>query len=134
MSETANYKLHITDDETELFKVWREKMNGTENSNMIKIDAALTEKANNSVVVNSTLFANAWVGIASPYKQDIQIEGLTSERNGTIDISNSATAEQRELARNAMLFVCGQSSGVLTIAADGDCPTADIPVSIILLD
>ncbi len=44
MSETTNYKLHLTDDESEPFLDWRKAINGTENSNMVKIDAALGGK------------------------------------------------------------------------------------------
>ena len=57
---TANYGLYITDDSSERFLEWRTKMNGTENSNMVKIDAALGEKANSSVLVSATLLASAW--------------------------------------------------------------------------
>ncbi len=44
MSETTNYKLHLTDDGSEPFLDWRKAINGTENSNMVKIDAALGGK------------------------------------------------------------------------------------------
>lgn len=45
MSETKNYKLHLTDDSSERFLDWRNEMNGVEDSNMVKIDTALGEKA-----------------------------------------------------------------------------------------
>lgn len=41
MSETSNYKLYITDDNTERFLDWRNKMNGVSDSNMTKIDTIL---------------------------------------------------------------------------------------------
>ena len=50
---TTNYNLYLEDDSTTRFLDWRKKMNGTDNSNMVKIDAALGEKANSSVAVNS---------------------------------------------------------------------------------
>lgn len=134
MSETMNYQLHLTDDSSESFKDWREKMNGTADSNMMKIDAALGEKANSSVVVNTTLLASGWVGTVAPYTQELQIDGLTAERNGAINIAHDASAEQREFVRKAMLSVAGQVDGKLTIIADGELPTADIPVYVILLD
>lgn len=134
MGETANYQLHLTEDSSESFKDWREKMNGTDDSNMMKIDAALGEKANSSVVVHTTLLATGWVGSEAPYTQDLLIEGLTATQNGAINIAHSASADQRDMVRNAMLFVVGQTDGKLTVAADGTVPTVDIPVYIILLD
>lgn len=130
---TANYGLYITDDSSERFLEWRTKMNGTENSNMVKIDAALGEKANSSVLVSATLLASAWTGIDLPFTQDITVTGLTATQNGTISVAHNATFEQREMAREAMLSVVGQEDGKLTIAADGEMPDIDIPVYIILL-
>ncbi len=40
-AETENYGLYLEDDENTKFKVWREKMNGLNDSNMQKIDRAL---------------------------------------------------------------------------------------------
>lgn len=61
------------------------------------------------------------------------LSGLTASQNGTISVAHNATAEQREIAREAMLSVIGQADGTLTIAADGEMPERDIPVYIILL-
>ena len=134
MSETTNYQLYITDNESEHFKVWREKMNGTNDSNMIKIDAALSSKANNSVVINATLFASAWVGDDAPYIQTVTITGLTPTQNGVINISQNATSEQREIVRDAIISVIGQENDTLIVASDGVLPKVDIPVCVILLD
>lgn len=133
MSETTNYKLYVTDNSDERFMNWREKMNGTTDSNMVKIDSALGEKANSSVAVNATLLASAWVGIDSPFTQELSVPGLTATQNGTISVAHSATVEQREIAREAMLSIIGQEDGKLMIAADGEMPEFDIPVYIILL-
>ena len=134
MNETTNYKLHLTNDSSESFKNWREKMNGTEDSNMVKIDAALAEKANHSVAINVTLLADAWTGANAPFTQVVTVEGMTASQNGIIDVSHDSTALQREIARDAILSVVGQEDGLLTIAADGEMPTDDIPMYIILLD
>ena len=133
MSQTANYNLHLTDDSSEKFLDWREKMNGTNDSNMVKIDTALGEKANNSVAIYATLLATAWVGVDAPYTQELSVEGLTATPNGVINVAHDATADQREIAREAMLSVIGQEDGKLTIVADGEMPEFDIPVYIILL-
>lgn len=133
MNETTNYKLHLTDDSSERFQDWRMKMNGTENSNMVKIDKALGEKANSSIAISATLLASAWVGVTAPFTQELSVEGLTAAQNGVIDVAHDASATQREIAREAMLSVIGQSDGKLVIAADGEMPEFDIPVYIILL-
>lgn len=54
MSNTPNYDLYLTDTDAISFLEWRKKINGTENSNMMKIDAALAEKADDSDVVHKT--------------------------------------------------------------------------------
>lgn len=134
MSETTkNYGLHLTNDSSEKFLDWRERMNGTSDSNMMKIDAALGEKANNSVIVTTTLLASAWIGVDAPYTQELAVDGLLKDTNGIIDIAHDATAEQREIAREAKLAITGQEDGKLIIVADGEMPEFDIPVYIILL-
>lgn len=133
MSETENYKLYITDEETEKFKDWRQKMNGTVDSNMHKIDAALSEKAEASTTVEATLSIEGWEGDQAPYTQTIDVEGLTADQNGSISLSQSVTPDQRAAAVVARLTVSGQSEGTLTISADGVKPTEELPVNIILL-
>lgn len=133
MQSTQNYGLFLADDDTERFQAWREKINGVEDSNMIKIDTALGGKAQSSVAISATLLANSWSGIDAPYTQELTVAGLTESQNGIIDVAHDATTEEREIAREAILSVVGQSSGSLTIAADGEMPEFDIPVYIILL-
>ncbi len=130
---TANYNLYLEDDGATRFYDWRQKMNGSEDSNMVKIDTALGEKADNSVFVDGVLLASAWVGDSAPYSQSISVQGLTSERNGSISVSQNITAEQLEAVLSAVLSVSGQADGTLTIVANKGKPSVDIPVSIILL-
>lgn len=134
MSETtANYGLHLTNDSLERFSDWRERMNGTDDSNMVKIDTALGQKADHSVMVSATLLASAWAGVDAPYTQELSVEGLLENTNGIINIAHNATITERDVAREAMLAVSGQENGKLTIAADGEMPEVDIPVYIILI-
>lgn len=133
MSETTNYHLYLTDDDTTRFLDWRNAMNGTEDSNMIKIDEALSEKADSSQALMKTLSANGWTASGSVYMQDIKIDGLTAEQNGIIGVAQNITEEQLEATREAGMFISQQSNGVLTIALDGELPACDIPVVIILL-
>lgn len=132
-SQTTNYGLYLEEDSSVKFQNWRKQMNGEDNSNMVKIDTALGEKANSSVARTGTLLASAWAGIDSPFTQELSVEGLGENQNGTISVAHTATVEQREMARLAMLSIVGQSDGSLTIAADGEMPDIDIPVVVILL-
>ena len=56
MAKTPNYVLYITDDSSERFIDWREKMNGTEDSNMLIIDEALAQKADKNAVIDGGEF------------------------------------------------------------------------------
>lgn len=138
MSETLNYGLYITSDDTEKFLSWREMVAGESNSNMVKIDSALAEmeqtKATHSNHVIAMLYASQWSGTSAPYTQEISVTGLTATQNGVISLGQNATAKQRAEARKALLSVVGQSEGMLRITADGEKPSANIPVLIILLD
>lgn len=133
MSETVNYGLYVTDNTSETFANWREKMNGETDSNIVKIDAILGDKADNSIVVEAMLLASGWFGDAAPYTQEVAVAGLTEQHNGMISVSQSATAEQREMARTCALSVVGQADGSLTVSADIVKPGVDIPVCVILL-
>ena len=133
MSETTHYNLHLTNDSSERFLDWREKMNGTEDSNMVKIDDVLWSKANSSVLVKATLLSTQWSGVNAPFTQVLSVEGLGAMQNGSISVAHEATTEQREIAREAMLAITGQEEGKLTVVADGELPESDIPVYIILL-
>jgi len=100
---------------------------------MMKIDAALGEKANSSVMVTTALLASAWNGVDAPYTQELSVEGLLKDTNGIINVAHDATVTQREVARAAMLGVSGQEDGKLIVIADGELPETDIPVYIILI-
>lgn len=135
MSETPNYGLYVEDDFSTRFQIWQQKMNGTNNSNMTKIDGILKDKADNSAIVSATLSASKWIGSSSPYTQEVAIAGLTADGNGSVGLAHSATKDQRNEASTARLSVIGQAEGKLTIVADGeDVPTMDIPIIVILID
>lgn len=134
MKSTPTYGLYLEDDDTTKFKDWREKMNGTSDSNMIKIEDALNDKAQHSKEVHGVLLAAAWSGTDAPYTQELAVAGLSSTQNGNISIGQAITATQRKAARDAILSVTGQFNGKLIITADGDKPRVDIPVITVLLD
>lgn len=133
MSETTNYHLFVTDDSSMTFKNVREKVYGEADSNMVKIDAALSEKAEQSQSINMTLPASGWSEGSSPCFQTISVEGLTASQNGVIGVAQDITTQQMEVVCAAELHVSGQSDGAITITANGDRPTCDIPVTIILI-
>ncbi len=130
---TDNYGLILEDNDKTKFKIWREAINGTVNSNMIKIDSVLAQKSDKSVSVSCTLLASAWTGVDSPFVQELAVTGLGALQNGDISVAHSATFDEREMAREAKLCVTGQSAGMLVISADGELPDIDIPVIITLL-
>lgn len=133
MSETTNYHLFLTDDNTMRFQDWREKINGKTDSNMIKIDAALSEKAELSQAINTTLPVSGWSEGSSPYYLTILVDGLGASQNGVIGVAQNITVQQMEVVCAAELHVSEQSDGAITIVAHGDRPTCDIPVTIILI-
>lgn len=133
MSRTTNIDLELTDDATTNFKNWREAINGVNNSNMVKIDTAVGGKADSSSQVEATLLASAWAGVDSPFTQTLTITGLKAAQNGSIAVAQSATAAQREAAREALLSLTGQRNGELDVVADGEMPEVDIPVVVTLL-
>lgn len=133
MSETPNYKLYLSDDPAEKVMDWRKKMNGSENSNMLKIDAALSEKAERSVPVDGILLASGWIGDEAPYTQEITITATNMSKNGYISVSNGASLEQLEAACDAMLSVMSQNGEKIVIAANIEKPKIDIPVTTILI-
>ena len=82
-----------------------------------------------STAVSATLLSGRW----SSGEQTLQISGVTAESNGVIGLSQSVSDAEMEAAKNAELYVCGQGTGTIAIAAYGETPTRDIPVVVILL-
>jgi len=93
----------------------------------------VSNKAEKSVSVTLTLAASGWTGSAAPWVQTLAVSNLGATQNGTISVAASASTEQREAARNALLAVTGQSAGALIISADGTKPTLNIPVTLVML-
>lgn len=133
MSETTNYHLPLTDDSSTKFFDWRNSINGPVDSAMIKIDAVLHEKADNSRAVLLTLYADSWENEGLVSTQELLIEGLADGQNGVIGAAQNLTAEELEAVRAAGLYISEQREGALTIASDGETPPCDIPVVLILL-
>lgn len=133
MSETTNYHLPLTDDDQTKFLDWRNSINGPGDSAMKKLDNVLSEKADNSRAITITLYANKWVNEGTISTQELLIEGLTEEQNGVIGAAQNLTTEELEAVRAAGLYINEQKEGALTIASDGETPSCNIPVVLILL-
>lgn len=133
MTTTSNYGFFITSDAEARFYEWREAVAGENESNMIKIDRVLGEKADSAIAVSGVLRADGWVGDAAPFEQTLTVEGLEAEQNGSVSLAPDAGADARMAARMASLCVSGQAAGVLTVIADDEKPAVDIPVVVLLL-
>lgn len=78
--------------------------------------------------VNVTLMAAGWAGASAPYTQTVNVDFLMIEdQEGDLVIAKTATAAQREAQRSARLRVTGQTTSTITVAADAEKPTVDIP-------
>lgn len=133
MAETTNYGLYVSNNRSEKFLDWSQKINGENDSNMTKIDTALGEKADKSQTKTATLLATGWVGTDKPYTQVVSVDGLGALQNGSAQLSKDVTPEQENEAVRVALKVTGQAEGQLTITAARDKPTMDIPIEITLL-
>ena len=133
MKSTENYGLYLEDDSSTKFQDWRERMNGVNDSNMMKIDAALGEKANASFIIQTTIRADNWSGESAPYSQTISVEGLLATHNGTAAVSNSALNEAYEAAAKADIRIIGQVDNAIAVLAYGDVPAIDIPIDVTII-
>lgn len=131
MSRTKNYNLYVTDDDSEWVQNMRREIYGETDSNMTKIDEALSGKANLDEKISAVLSASAW-SQAAPHTQDITDSRLTAKSDGLIVIDPAITGSQLDVVSAAKLHVSGQTDGSLTVTAHGVKPDCDIPIIIIV--
>ncbi len=77
--------------------------------------------------VDVVLAAAGWTGEAAPYTQTVAVAGLLADSFGEIGLTQGATDAQRAAARAALLSIQSQTDGAVTLIADGDKPTVDLP-------
>lgn len=81
------------------------------------------------VEVTATLSASKWSGSVAPYTQKVTISGMAADTPGIARVNyQAATLEQRNAARYAMLCLTSQGTNTVTITADGEKPTVNIPI------
>lgn len=102
-------------------------------SNVTGLQAALDGKASPATQIIITIPSANWTGSSAPYTATITVEGITATSKGDIALSNEADAEEREAARNAMISVVGLDEDEITLVADGEKPTIDIPAVVTVL-
>ena len=73
-----------------------------------------------------TLTSSGWTNGS----QTVTVTGITSESDGIISVSSTATSAQRDAARDANLVITAQSTNSMTITADGIIPTVDVPIDV----
>lgn len=73
-------------------------------------------------------YASGWSG--SPLTNTVTVTGLPAGVSGFVGLSDDATETQRTDARNANLSPIDQGEGSVTLVADGQAPTVDLPILI----
>ena len=83
------------------------------------------------VVVSNTytLYSSAWTNNT----QTITVPGITSNTKAIVGTDETLTETQREIARNAILAPIAMGTDYITIVADGEVPTIDIPIIFTIL-
>lgn len=76
-----------------------------------------------------TLAAASWTGTAAPYSQTVAVAGMLATSTGVdVGLSSTATQAQREAARAALLMATAYDDDTVTVVADGELPTVDLPI------
>lgn len=81
--------------------------------------------------ITGTAYSTNWTG--SPATNTVSIPDLPADVSGFVGLANDATEEQRIEARNAILFPIGQAEGSVTLVADGQTPTMNLPIMVYYL-
>ena len=89
-----------------------------------------TAKAEKSSTSTATVSASAWTGTDAPYSATVSVTGAKPEPTRIeVQPSPDATSEQWAAWRAALIRGGGQDTDKITLLADGDKPTIDIPIT-----
>lgn len=64
--------------------------------------------------------------------QTINVSGMTATSIAWVGLPETATAQQRDAARKAVMSPTAQGAGTITLTCDGAKPTVDIPIIVYL--
>lgn len=99
-------------------------------------DSSITDlyasKAVKSVSSAKTLLASAWTGTSEPYQYDLDVEGITTDKNVAVFFGESISENARNQAIQKNVRVSNVEAGRVHFYAD-NVPLLDIPVSILIL-
>jgi len=97
-----------------------------------RMNAVGNNYAPKALTKNITLTALGWSNNV-PYTQTVQVNDLSTNTIGLLALSQTATQAQREAAREAMITATAQGTNSLTLTADGDQPSIDIPLTVTII-
>lgn len=98
---------------------------------LLKKIEELSKKLGSARIGNVTLYANKWVGDASPYSQVVTVEGVTAKSQ--VDLTPSA--EQLAIFHNKDLaLVTENNNGVVTVYAIGQKPENDYTIQVTITE
>ena len=81
-----------------------------------------------SSVVSATLASTGW----NDHSQTLAVSGVTGTSNGTVGLAQNISSTAYDAASRAVLRISAQGTDSVTITADGEVPSVDIPVVFIL--
>lgn len=98
------------------------------------IDEKISIKADKAIQINTNIPSSAWIGASAPYTASMAIDGITEYTIGDIGLMDTATSEQRESARSAIISPIESTTGYINLIADGDKPLIDLPIVVRILE
>lgn len=78
-------------------------------------------------IYSANMQASKW----SSSTYSISVSGLKTSSNCIVSLAKSATKNQCEAAAKAMMRCSGYSGNTITVVADGEIPSVDIPIEIL---
>lgn len=111
---------------------WLASLHCTEEQIAAAVAAYMEAHQTSSATIGEvTLLASAWAGTASPYHQEVEIDGVTE--NSQVDLTPSV--EQLAIFHNKDLaFVTENVDGMVTVYALGDKPTNDYTIQVTITE
>ena len=95
------------------------------------LDALFQGLADGTITsVTATATAAGWSGDIPV--QTINVAGMTATSIAWVGLPETATSQQRDAARKAVMSPTAQGAGTITLTCDGAKPTVDIPIIVYL--